>query len=115
VDIAQILLQGSKPEPALACHYPKIENVARLSADLVKLLETQDLVVPEKRDLIYRYSGLRSLAVDTSPRRALSSIIQAIRSKPFEAEKVATNKSTKGAVAAVYAPASDKLLISYNN
>jgi hypothetical protein len=116
LDIAKILLlQGGKGEPALASHFPKIDNIGRLSADLAKLLETEDFVSPDKKDLIYRYSGLRSLSVDTSHRRTLSSIIQSIRSKQVEGQAAAPRKEVKGLVNAIYVPASDKVLISRNH
>jgi hypothetical protein len=116
LDIAKILLlQGGKGAPALASHFPKIDHVGRLSADLAKLLEMEEFVSPDKKDLIYRYSGLRSLSVDTSHRRALSGIIQSIRSKLMVEGEVATSKEVQGLVNAIYVPASDKVLISKNH
>ena len=99
----------------MASHFPKIDHVGRLSADLAKLLEMEEFVSPDKKDLIYRYAGLRILSVDTSHRRALSGIIQSIRSKLMVEGEVATSKEVQGLVNAIYVPASDKVLISKNH
>ena len=50
--LLQIHLQDDKDEPTLAAHFPLVGDVQQLAADLVQMLQTNDLISPEKRERI---------------------------------------------------------------
>lgn len=119
--LLQIHLQDDEDEPTLAAHFPHVGDVQQLAADLVKMLETNDLISPKKRERIQSYLGVQPAVEGSDHSQDLTKIISSIKADRLGDQLgsnavLSTDRAAAGAlVQALYLPASDKVLLSRNN
>lgn len=115
-------LHGGKDDSeTLAAHFPHVSDVQQLAGDVVKMLETNDLISPEKRERIQRYLGLAAASEESDRQQHLDGLLSSIkadrlgdRSASSGAQRAET-APTGAQVRMLYLPASDKVLMSRNN